>query len=325
MTLTATQNIVETDLSIVIVNWNTRELLLECLNAVYHTLSGKRFEVIIVDNGSSDGSIEAVRDRFPQIRCIVNADNRGFAAANNQAFAVMRGRYALLLNTDAILLPGALESLFAFMEAQPRVGMACGQLLNPDGSKQNAFANFPSLMSLMFNESLLKFLLPAKFPSKYRNYDQPMAVDSCIGACMIVRKAAMDQVGGFDERYFFFFEETDWARQFWQKGWQVYFVPQADIIHAQGQSAGDNVFARKLFYFSRYQYLRKWHPAQYPLMSGVIALRLLANVLLNTLGLILTLGLHPKTRMRFRRYVQLAGWLLKGHPFPKRRSGQKSV
>ena len=307
----------EMDITFVIVNWNTKDLLLQCVAAIYQTTTGRKFEIIVVDNGSRDGSVDALQQKFPQVSCIVNPENRGFGTANNQALAVMQGRYAVLVNTDATLTPGAVDTLFTFIESHPEVGMACGQLINPDGSKQNAHASFPSLLTLMANESLLRWLLPFKYPSKYLHYDQPLPVDSCIGACMIVRKTAMNQVGLFDERYFFFFEETDWARQFRQKGWPIYFVPQAQIIHTQGQTAGAEVLARKLFYFSRYQYLRKWHPRQYPMMKAIIATRLCTNVFFNGAAFLLTLGQLPESRIRLRRYLQLLLWHLEGCPFPQ--------
>jgi GT2 family glycosyltransferase len=308
------------DISFVIVNWNTRDLLLQCVTAIYASVQNQSFEIILVDNGSTDGSIPAVLSAFPQVRCVTNTENKGFGVANNQAFRIMQGRYALLINTDATLKPHAVKTLYEFMESHLPAGMACGQLLNPDGSKQNSHAAFPSLLNLLINESLLKWLLPRKYPSKYQSYDQPLPVDSCIGACMIVRKTAMDQVGLFDERYFFFFEETDWARQFWHKGWQVFFVPQAHIIHAQGQTAGVQAVARKLFYYSRYQYLRKWHPGSFLIMKAVILMRLAINVIFNSAAVLLTVGLVRNIRFRCWRYWQLFTWHFAGCPFPLGRS-----
>jgi GT2 family glycosyltransferase len=304
------------DISFVIVNWNTRDLLLGCLSAIDRLATGIAYEIIIVDNGSSDGSVKAVQKRFPAARCIVNQENRGFGAANNQAFEVMRGRYALLINTDATLQSGALNELLVFMRTHRQAAMACGQLFNCDGSKQNSFAAFPSLPGLFFNESLLRLLYPGKFQSKSRGQAVPVKVDSCIGACVIVRKQAIDQVGGFDERYFFFLEETDWARRFWLNGWQIYFVPSAHVVHAQGQSAGSGAHARKLFYYARLQYLRKWHAKHYPLFKAVIAGRLAVNTAFNFVAFVLTLGSHRNTRLRFSRYCELLRWHLNGCPFP---------
>ena len=226
------------DLSIVIVSYNTRALLLQCLESVYRTVGRVRFEVWVVDNASSDGSVEAVNKRYPDVLTIKNKENRGFAAANNQALRKMNGRYALLLNSDAMLTTGALEKLFVFMENKKEAGMACGQLLNPDGSRQNSFANFPTLLSLVLNESLLKKLWPRRYPSKYRTYREPLMIESCIGACMIVRKAAMDNAGMLDERYFFFMEETDWALTFKKAGWDSFFYSRRQHISLSGTKCG---------------------------------------------------------------------------------------
>ncbi|MFZ5773923.1 MAG: glycosyltransferase family 2 protein [Thermodesulfobacteriota bacterium] len=302
------------DLSIVIVNWNTRKLLLDCLASVHATVQGIDFEVLVVDNASHDGSVEAVRQAYPGVLVIQNQENLGFAKANNQALREMRGRYALLLNTDAVLTEGAVAGLIAFMEATPRAGLACGQLLNADGSKQNSVANFPSLLSLLCNETLLRLLLPRRFPSKHQEYKEPIAVDSCIGACLMARRAAMEEVGLLDERYFFFMEETDWALAMARAGWQSWLVPGCRVYHLQGQSAGHNLRSRIMFYRSRYQYIRKWHPVQFPAWFGVIVLRLSINVLLNLAGTLLTLGMVRECRGRLNLYVQLLAWHLRGCP-----------
>ena len=300
------------DISIVIVNWNTRDLLLDCLASVYATVKEMRFEVFLVDNASSDGSVEAVLAQYPQVRVIQNETNLGFAAANNKALRVMQGKYALLLNTDAIVTEGAIAKLFQYMGSHSDVAMACGQLLNADGSRQNSIANFPTLLTLLANETLLRILMPKRFPSKRRDYPAPIPVESCIGACLMVRKEAMDAVGVLDERYFFFMEETDWAFAMHRAGWQSWFVPEAKIYHLQGQTAGDNVEARKMFYRSRYQYLRKWYGDLVYLFGLAVLVRLLVNVALNVAGVLLSLGIDQGSRLRLRRYAILFGWHFKG-------------
>ena len=199
------------------------------------------YEVIVVDNGSQDGSTDMLRSTFPHVRLIENSRNLGFAAANNKGFRVMSGRYALLLNTDTILQENAVRELFSFMEACLEAAMACGQLLNADGTKQNSVACFPTLLTLMTNTPLLEYLLPLKYPSKRYHYESPIEVDSGIGACLLVRKKAIDEVGELDERYFFFFEETDWAYAMRKAGWKIFHVPTAFIYHLQGQSIGKDV------------------------------------------------------------------------------------
>ena len=303
-----------TDISFIIVNWNTRDLLMGCLSSIYQTVKGISFEIWLVDNGSSDGSVGAVRRKYPDINVIENQTNLGFAAANNLALAHMAGQYAVLLNTDTTLTDGAVNELHGFMERHPGTAIACGQLLNPDGSKQNSIANFPSLLSLISNETLLRLLLPHRFPSKRREYRAPVEIDSCIGACMIVRKQAIDEVDFIDERYFFFLEETDWAYRMKNAGWKIYFVPSAKIFHAQGKSVGRRADARIMFYRSRYIFFKKWHLGPYPLACFVIFSRLLINTLLSLVGIALTLGLIKNLNKKFMAYARLIAWHLKGCP-----------
>ncbi|MFO8090583.1 MAG: glycosyltransferase family 2 protein [Desulfatiglandaceae bacterium] len=304
------------DISFVIVNWNTKNLLMDCLHSVFDTVTGINFEVWVVDNGSKDGSAEAVAGFYPQVNLIANETNRGFAAANNQAFEQMNGRYALLLNSDAALQSGAADELYNFMENTPGAGMACGQLLNPDGSLQNAFAPFPCFWTLLFNESLLRLVLPRRFTPKNIKADRPLPVDSCIGACMIVRRRAMDRVGFFDESFFFFLEETDWAYRMRKDGWGIFFVPSARILHHQGASIGITARGRKLFYRSRYLYLRKWHPNLAVAAPVLISVRLAVNALLNLAAVLLTLGLNKSFRRKFSVYLDLIRWHLAGCPKP---------
>jgi GT2 family glycosyltransferase len=152
------------DISIVIVNWNTCDLLRQCLQSVCRTVREIAFEVIVVDNGSTDGSVSMLEAEFPGVRTIANRENRGFAAANNQALRIMSGRYALLLNSDAVLTEDAAAALYRFMEGRPEAAMAFGQLLNADGSKQNSIAAFPTLWTLLANTSLLEYLFPSRYP-----------------------------------------------------------------------------------------------------------------------------------------------------------------
>jgi GT2 family glycosyltransferase len=297
------------DISIIIVTWNTKDLLQKCLDSIYKTIHDITFEIIVIDNASEDDTLVMLKGKFPHITLIKNSRNLGFGAANNQGLRIMRGRYALLLNSDTVLTIQAVEELFTFMETHPEAAMACGQLLNADGSKQNSMASFPSLLTLMTNMPLLEYLFPKRYPSKRYNHKNPVEVDSGIGACLLVRKKAIDEVGMFDERYFFFFEETDWAYQMKKAGWKIFHIPTAFIYHLQGQSIGSDVRSRIEFYRSRYLFFRKWHSrAYYLLISSVIFFRLLVNWLLTTAGNILTLGFHRGIRDKWIVYSRLIFW-----------------
>jgi hypothetical protein len=248
------------DISIIIVTWNTKDLLQKCLDSIYKTIHDITFEIIVIDNASEDDTVVMLKGKFPHITLIKNSRNLGFGAANNQGLQIMRGRYALLLNSDTVLTIHAVEELFTFMETHPEAAMACGQLLHADGSKQNSIASFPSFLTLMTNMPLLEYLFPKHYPSKRYNYKNPMEVDSGIGACLLVRKKTIDEVGMFDERYFFFFEETDWAYQMKKAGWKIFHIPTAFIYHLQGQSIGGDVRSRIEFYRSRYHFIGNFFP-----------------------------------------------------------------
>jgi GT2 family glycosyltransferase len=246
------------DLSIIIVSWNTKDYLLNCIESILCTGRKETREVIVIDNGSQDGSAVEVKKAFPMVRLIENSENLGFAKAANQGLKISSGRYAFLLNPDTQVKEGTTEKLFIFMEDHLGAGVAGAQLLNGDGSKQNSIANFPSLTTELLNKSLLRWLFPNKYPGKGRYYSDPIEVDSVIGACIIVRKQAMEQVGLLDEDYFLFLEETDWCLRIKKAGWKIYHVPEAQVYHFQGQSAEkDKKRAKVEYYRSRYHFFEK--------------------------------------------------------------------
>lgn len=301
------------DLTIVIVNWNTRDLLCNCLDSVFKAIKGLRFEVFVVDNASADGSVSAVRQRFPRVKLIENNRNLGFARANNQVLKDIDSRYALLLNSDTEIIPGAVECLVTFLDQHPAAGVAAPQYLNPDGSKQNSFENFPGLVSELLNKSLLKMLFPQKYPSKRKTYHAPLAVDSVIGACMMVRAEAMEKVGCLDEDYFFFLEETDWCYRMRKAGYGVYHIPQARIYHIQGASKEKApALAWIEYYRSSYLFFRKNRSYFSWMMLRVFRpVKLVVNFLLATLAMTLTFGRNERARRKWSTYLQLCRWHLK--------------
>jgi hypothetical protein len=301
------------DVSIIVVNWNTKELLLGCLKSIYDTVVSLKSEVIVVDNGSHDGSGEAVKERFPQVKLIQNRENNGFARANNQALAVASGRYILLLNSDAILTDSSLKAIISFMDKTPGASVAACQYINRDGSKQNSFDNFPTLATELLNKNLLKILFPKKYPSKKKEYHEPIEVDSVIGACMTVRAEAITQVGMLDEDYFFFIEETDWCFRMQQAGWKIYHLPDIKVYHLQGKSKERNPSKAWIEYYrSSYTFFKKHRSAfSYYTLRILRVFKLVINLALVLAGLLITLGLEKGLRRRFRIYSDLLVWHLK--------------
>jgi GT2 family glycosyltransferase len=298
------------DLTIIIVNWNTRELLLNCLRSVYSCIEKLNFEVVVVDNASTDGSADAVRQHFPQVKLIVNRQNKGFARANNQVLPHVSSSYTLLLNSDTKIINGAIEALVTFMDNHPTAGIAAPQYLNQNGSKQNSFENFPGLISELLNKSLLKILFPQRYPSKRKNFRFPFEVDSVIGACMLVRTEAMKKVGYLDEDYFFFLEETDWCYRMWREGYSVFHVPMARIYHFQGASKKKvPVRARIEYYRSSYLFFEKNRNCFSWLFFRLFRpIKLCINFLLTSLGVALTVGKSHHLKQRWAVYFRLCLW-----------------
>jgi GT2 family glycosyltransferase len=249
----------EVDLSIVIVTWNGRDLVLDCLDSIREAKLELSYEVIVVDNGSADGTVECVERQFPDTRIVALPRNIGFGAGNNRGLEVMRGRYAVLLNGDTIVMPGGLEACVRFLDRHPDVGVVGPQLLNPDRSKQNCVHNSPNLVSEILGQSLLRRLFPVRYPSKRVDYDAPIEVESVLGACLFVRREVVDRVGMIDEAYFFFLEETDWCHRIRQAGWRVFHLPDAHVIHLYGEATKKKMPLRTRieYHRSRYTFFKK--------------------------------------------------------------------
>jgi GT2 family glycosyltransferase len=230
------------DVSVIIVNWNTCDLLRQCLLSVFTPTLSIDFEVIVVDNGSTDGSVEMVRREFGQVKILANEGNRGFAAANNQAIAIANGRYILLLNSDTIILDRAIEKTVIFADSHPDTATTGCRILNPDRTLQSSCFMFPSILNWFLFSTYLYRLFPRnRFFGRERMTwwlrDDSREVDVVTGCYMLVRREAIDQVGQMDEQFFMYAEETDWCYRFKAKGWKNRFTPSAEIIHIGGASA----------------------------------------------------------------------------------------
>jgi N-acetylglucosaminyl-diphospho-decaprenol L-rhamnosyltransferase len=254
-----------TVLSVSVVSYRTPALLRACLTALEGQRDQVDLDVTVVDNASGDGSAELVAAEFGWVRLIRNERNVGFGAAHNQALRDLRGRYGLVLNSDATPRPGALQTLVDFMDAQPAVAVAGPRLRYPDGSVQPSRRRFPTLATLFLESTQLQRVAPSntvldRFYVVDRSDDEPQDVDWLVGACLCVRAAAIAEVGLFDERFFLYSEEMDWCRRFRAAGWRIAYVPEAEVMHLEGGSTRLDLAARdRLFQTSKLQYAAKWH------------------------------------------------------------------
>ena len=230
------------DVSVIIVNWNTEKILRDCLKSVYEHTTGIDFETIVIDNASADGSAAMVKAEFGQVILIENHDNRGFAAANNQGMKIAKGRYVLLLNSDTVVLDGAIQKTIAFADQHPEAAVVGCKVLNPDGTLQPSCFMFPSLLNLFLATTYLYKIFPncrffGREQMAWWNRNDIRQVDVVTGCFMLVRQTTIEQVGPMDDEYFMYAEETDWCWRFKKAGWKNLFYPDAKIIHLGGQSS----------------------------------------------------------------------------------------
>lgn len=257
-------------LSIVILNYRSAGLTRQCVKGIFNTQPKLDFEVLVVDNASHDGILGWLATSYPQVKRIVLPVNRGFAAGNNAGIAQAVGEYVLILNPDITVLPGRLEALVEFMDAHPRVGLAGPKLVNPDGTLQYSTYTFPTFWLPLFRRTMLGGL-PGIGP-RLRDYQmlawdhaESRQVDWMLGACLIARKAAIEQVGVMDERYFLYVEDTDWCRRFWQKNWEVWYVATVELVHFHERLSAQRPLLTAIFskitwihIASWFKYFRKW-------------------------------------------------------------------
>lgn len=255
----------ELKLSIIIVNWNTKQLLRDCLTSVYEHAGDVDYEIIVIDNASADGSAEMVKSDFRQVILIENTENRGFAAANNQGMAIAKGKYVLLLNSDTVVLDNAIADTVRFADENPQAAVTGCRVQNPDRTLQPTCFMFPSLLNMLLSSTYLYKLFPknrffGREQMTWWDRSDVRQVDVVTGCFMLVRREAIDKVGVMDERFFIYGEETDWCRRFKQAGWKVMFTPSANIIHLGGQSTQIKATAMAVqLRKSILQYMKKHH------------------------------------------------------------------
>jgi hypothetical protein len=230
------------EVSVIIVNWNTLRYLPDCLNSLLNTGNGYTQEIIVVDNASSDGSVDVVAEQFPQVKLIRNTENLGFAKANNIGIQQSAGRYICIVNSDVIVLEGCIQNLMKFMDQNPNVGIAGPRILNPDRTLQPSCRHFPTIWNNLCQSVGLNRLFPksAFFSDWFMNYwahDSIRNVDALSGCFWIVRREAMEQVGLLDEDFFIYGEDLDWCKRFKNTGWEVGFYPESEAIHFGGASS----------------------------------------------------------------------------------------
>jgi N-acetylglucosaminyl-diphospho-decaprenol L-rhamnosyltransferase len=303
-------------LSIVIITRNTKELLRSLLVSIEAdpSLESVPKEVIVIDNGSTDGTADMVAEGFPKATVIGNKENRGFAAAVNLGYRNSTGEAIFLLNSDTRLIPGETAKMLAYMESEPGVGIVGPQLVYEDMRPQRSFALTPSLALELIPRSLLERLLPGRFRTKGRGLIGPVDVESLIGAALLARRGVFEALGGFDERFFFYLEETDFCLRAGRQGYRVVFFPGARLVHFQGKTVRQSWVAGRIEYsISLYKFLKKYRSGIY--CGTFVAVRVVKAVLFLLLVTPLPFLLARKSmRRKYDYYFRLLTWHLRGCP-----------
>lgn len=279
-------------MSIVLVCWNNNDYLEPCLRSLYDGGLSSRFDVVVTDNGSTDGSQAMLAEKFPHVRLIQNDHNVGLGKASNQGIQATQGRYVLLLNNDTLVNASALDSLVDFLEQNPEAGAVGGKLLNPDGSFQSGYAGFSTLLEEFLIATRLGEFIWKGYPS-HGDSDQVRAVGWLSSACLLLRRSALNEVGLLDESYFIYGDEADLQFRLNKAGWKVFYLPDAEIIHYGGRSM-DRWRRRKMVYRGKMLFYQK----NYGEMS-TIGLRLMLGVI-SIFKLLIWSAVYPLSSTRDR-------------------------
>ena len=263
------------DVSVIVVTYNALPWVEQCLESV------RGHDVVVVDHGSTDGTLELVREKFPAVR-VLQQENRGMGGGNNAGMRVAGGRYFLLLNSDAWVVGDAVEQLVAFADAHPGAAVVGPKLLNTDGTLQRSVRGEPSLWALATEYLFIRKLAPRSsrlnplYAGGFR-HDEDRRAESLFGAALLVRAAAADEVGLFDEAFFMFSEEVDWLTRFRRAGWEVWFTPRAEVVHVGGASHGGRLYVENLRghlrWFAKHRGPRAAEWARRILLAGVLLRR----------------------------------------------------
>lgn len=317
-------------LSIVIITRNTKDLLQKLLGSIEEDKSVKNLlsDVIVVDNYSTDGTNTMVEKKFPWVFLHKNDHNRGFAAAVNAGVSHAHGDFILLLNSDTLLIEGEVPAMVQFMENNPGVGICGPQLVYEDMRPQRSFAHIPVMLFEIVPPSLLALLAPSKYSTKpvHKDSESPRPssivhrpaesfdVPSLIGAAIIIRKDLLDILGGFDEQFFFFLEETDLCVRARESGFRVVFLPDIKMIHLQGRTVRKNwVQGRIQYNISLYKFIQKHHTRLYfHIFQGIRFTKSFCFLLV--LSVLFPLLFHRRTKRSYMYYVSLLLWHLRGCP-----------
>lgn len=304
-------------LSIIIVNWNAKKYISECLQSIIHQKTNHEIEIIVVENASSDGSQELIRKRFPNVKLICNKENLGFAKANNIGIKNSSGKYIALINSDVKVLDGCIDQMLVYMNKHPEIGMLGPQIVDSNGKVQRSYMGFPTIWNTVCRAMALDSLFPESklFGGLLMTCIEPITirnVDIINGCFWIVRREALNQVGLLDDRFFMYGEDKDWCKRFWDTGWKITYFPEAKAIHYGGASSSN---APIRFYIamqrSDLQYWQKHHGSlSQRLYIFILGLHHIIRLIGETIIYIIRPSKRINTLLKIQRNISYFLWRL---------------
>jgi len=300
------------ELSIIIVNWNSRELLQKCLSSIYDNTNMLTLEVIVIDNASRDGSAGMVEREFPQVSLIKNKDNLGFAKGNNQGFLQARGRYVLILNPDTEVVNDALLKMVKYLKLNKEVGAVSGRLVYPDGTFQRYYSRFPTFLSMLTTWFLPRTIAYKLKPTRVYlmlddDFSKEIEVPQPAGSCLMVRRGLFSEEDLMDERFPIFFNDVDLCRRIYNKGKKIYVLPDATIIHHWAKGGSEqgkkSLFLSGEYFISMFDYFSKYERAvKADLLRILISLGFLIRILAFFIGYIFRIKNREELRSEASRF-----------------------
>lgn len=264
------------EISVIIVTFNSEKFIIPCLKSIFDKTINLNYEIIIVDNNSEDNTVKIIKETYPSIKIVENNKNLGFSKANNIAIKLSSSKYVFLLNPDTLLLNNAIKIFFDFMEKEENTNISCcgGTVFNNDMTLQETFGNFSSISQIVFEfglKSILKDFYNKNLSTGFQNYDlREREVQHIVGSGMFIRKNVFDKIGYFDEDFFLYYEETELCFRMRKNGFQLFYIPEPQILHYKGKSESLNINKQEIIEYSRYLFFKKCYGLFYSKIANIL-------------------------------------------------------
>jgi len=304
------------ELSVGIVNTNNRDMLKDCLQSIYDTVKKTRFEIVVADNSSTDGSVEMMREHFPEVKIVSVEPRNGYGFCQNRAYEKSQGKYFLVFNEDMYVFPDALDNMMDIIKKDETIGALGCKTLNKDRTVRDNYFHFPTMFSILFDNLVpATFILPnSKFRARYfwGSYDEAKDVDVISGCVILIPREVIEKIGLFDEQFFLYSDEVDLCKRIWNGGWRVHYTPEGEIIHYAGQTAKTMQVKSSIIQLqSKFKYFKKHHST---VQAYIVNMSYIVGIFIRIVGWNIAKILRLKDKQQaegnIKTYWKVLLWLL---------------